>query len=194
MPDISDHIYHNMVVNNNDMELYDLANAKRTSPEMFQKYKNIIFGWCAALLRHKYQDMFSVDGNKINIAVSDRHKRFILAHTNEMLDVVYKRLSQEISTIVLQAMGAACFMISMKFFYGYDYMNDNGIANLLVESSDGGITKQQLLNMEIDILVKTEWKCCGLFDIYKYYADDDNDVFGIKKSDCKESKESTECK
>ena len=81
-------------------------------------------------------------------------KKLVMEYTDEILDQIFESLDHIISKRILQTIGAACFMITMKLFYGYDSLDDNKILNLLVDLSDRGISKGVLCEIEKNMITR----------------------------------------
>ena len=93
------------------MSLYDMDHAKKISSQTFEKYKVVLFDWYNRILVHRSQYL-------VQMNVPRTHKILLIGCTNELLDQVFRGLECTISTQILQTVGAACFMIAIKVFYG----------------------------------------------------------------------------
>lgn len=142
------------------MSLYDMDNAKKTSPQMFEKYKVVLFDWYNRILVHR---------SIVSINVPRTHKILLIGCTNELLDQMFEGLNHLISTQILQTIGAACFMIAMKLFYGYDYVEEGKLLNMMIELSENSISKSVLLEIEKNIVAHIDWKGC--MDLTHYYEE-----------------------
>jgi len=122
--------------------------------------------------------------------IPDSHKKLILKCTEELFDLVYESHNHRMYHKMIQSIASACFLISMKLFYGDDYICDGPIIKLLVRASGG--TTENLLALEKNIMKKTDWKGCGTYFIDKIYDDEVDPVwmFGKTKKSVKKTKKS----
>jgi hypothetical protein len=150
------------------MDIYGVNGTVAITPESFGRMKKIMFNWINGLMNSsKFKRL-------INIKVTMQMKYILLYCTEELLDKVYHLLGRKINTKYLQAIGCACFLISAKLMFGYDYMQDSELEELLIDSSAGGCDPKRLHLMEADILRKTDWKGCDVLGIQNIYDPDEN--------------------
>ena len=142
--------------------LYDMENATKISGEMFEKYKNVLFDWYNRIFQHRSRDL-------IQINVPRTHAIIMIEFTRELLDQVFEALEHVISTQILQTIGAACFMIAIKLFYGYDYVEEGKLLNMMIELSEYSILKNVLVEIEKNIVAHIDWKGC--MDLTHYYEE-----------------------
>lgn len=187
-------------MNTYEYDLYDLQQAKVIDSTKFLAFKKILFKWFVPLFNC---ERFNTKVVREDI-ITSQHKTLILDCTFELLDMLYEYFEHKLSTAKLQAIAAACFMIAIKLFYSYDHINSRQLSSLLVYAGAGSFTLKTLLELEADILRKTDWKGCNLFSIDKFYLTNTNElmhldpsVFNIgknrknKKRKSKKSKKST---
>jgi hypothetical protein len=139
-----------------------MENAKKISREMFEKYKIVLFDWYNRIFQHRSKDLFQIN-------VPRTHSILMIGCTSELLDQVFEALEHFISTKILQTIGAACFMIAIKLFYGYDYVEEGKLLNMMIELSEYSILKNVLLEMEKNIVAHIDWKGCT--DLTHYYEE-----------------------
>jgi len=154
------------------------------------------------------------------------HIKLVFRCTDELLDVVYKHRKGVIGQNILEILGVTCFFISMKLFYGYDFITEyalmDGIVKIFVLEDrptpplpDGSkqawkdfhkklydyneklgekrsqiMGNRKLIEMEFDIMKKTDWKGCKAFSLDRIYDDEDKPswMFGAVKKSVRKSK------
>jgi hypothetical protein len=86
--------------------------------------------------------------------------RYVLKCTKELLGHLIKSLGEKFHMGYIHAMAAACFILSFKLLGGYDWMRSSRIHTYMAKKVGVSTTRDKLIQMEGDILARTEWKGC----------------------------------
>ncbi len=175
--------------------------------EKWNAFKQRLFGLLGDAVRGK-------TGYEIETPFPQSHTRLVLRCTDELLDVVYSQRRGVINESILDILGGACFLISMKLFYSYDFLQDDNVLldhvvkefvkrpipplpsgkkefekefklfeqKLKIYKQTCKEMRKKLVQMEQNIMKKTDWKGCAAFYLDKIYDDEASWMFGSKKS------------
>ena len=165
-----------------DNTLYGLDEASELDSATWSKFKKMILDWLA-------EDIIGYSPRYMQTAqpIPESHKKLILRCTEELFDLVYESHNHRMNRKMIQSIAAACFIISMKLFYGDDYICDGPIIRLLVRASDGKVATKNLIALEKNIMKKTDWKGCGTYSLEKIYDDDVDPTWMFGKTKTKKS-------
>jgi hypothetical protein len=170
-----------------DNTLYRLDEAKEIDSATWARFKKMTLNWLEGdIIPRSLQYM---DAKQL---IPESHKKLIMKCTEELFDLVYETHNHRMYNKIIQSIAAACFLISIKLFYADDYIRDGSIIEVLVRRSGGGVTTTNLLELEKNIMKKTDWKGCGTYSIDKIYDDDVDPtwMFGKTKKSAKKTKKS----
>ena len=193
-----------------------LYGKKFLSLEKWGEFKQSLFG----LLDHAVVTLTNYEKRPF----PQSHTRLVLRCTDELLDLVYSHRVGVIDENILEILGVACFFISMKLFYAYDFITEylvmDGIVKIFVRMErpkppplDGSKQSwkdfdkkleiynkklgkkrteimEKLIEMEINIMKRTDWKGCKAYSLDKIYDDEDAPswMFGAVKKSVRKSK------
>jgi hypothetical protein len=129
-------------------DIYDTKNGEKISYMGFKKFKVILLEWLESILMYESYSLIGIKN------MPENQKELVMKYTDEILDQIFDSLDHIISRRILQTIGAACFMITMKLFYGYDSLDDKKILSLLVDFSDKGISKDVLCEIEKNMITR----------------------------------------
>ena len=167
-----------------DNTLYGLDNAEELDSSTWTRFKKIALDWLG-----QYIFRSSPRYMETKQPIPESHKKLILRCTEELIDLVYES-HNSINRNMIQSISAACFIISMKLFYGNDYVSDRHLVSFLADASND--TTKNLIELEKNIMKKTNWKGCGTYSLDKIYDDevDPTGMFGKRKKSVRKTKKS----
>lgn len=87
-------------------------------------------------------------------------KRIIMSCTNDMILFIIRKCKQNINIKKLEALGLACFIVALKVIGAHDLLLEHRIVTRLSRLCAGDCQKQLVLDMEADILRRTNYLGC----------------------------------
>jgi len=101
---------------------------------------------------HVYRNMNEKEKNDL--------KQIIMSCTNDMILFMVRECNQRINIHKLQALGLSCFIIALKVIGAHDLLIQRGLVTTLSRLCAGDCQKQLVLDMEADILRRTNYLGC----------------------------------
>jgi hypothetical protein len=153
-------------------EIIDMYNDSQQ--ERIEHVKSILMSWLIEVTKEPdFRGRFVNHRafSPSNADIPNRHRSlddimmYVIWCTNELLGAVIHSLDGRINTNYLQAVGVACFILSLKLIGGYDWLRERGLYAYMAYLTGGIASQAQLVRLESDILERTEWKGCPVAGI-----------------------------
>lgn len=146
-----------------DLDLYQLSQRNTVDvnqkPQLWTKLKSGTLNWLTKLTSSPDIEWL-IDYKHLTEEEEVALMSYVLKCTAELLDAVVESCGGLVNIYVLQAIGSACFIISLKLILGNDLLDTFGIYRFLRYMSNNAQMTEYLPEYEADILARTDWKGC----------------------------------